>query len=626
MLGRVIAGKFEIESILGSGAMGVVFKARHVSLEVPVALKVLHAELAADERFSKRFRLEAKIACSVAHASSVRTIDCGAEADGTLYLAMEYVDGRDLFALLAQRGRLSARRSAHLMSQVLSALAAAHAVGIVHRDVKPENILVVLGEDDDGNPSEIAKVCDFGIASIVSAVNDGRGAGGARLTQGMVVGTPAYMSPEQARGQSVDGRTDLYAVGVVLYQLLTGSLPFDASEPLAVVLKHLNDPPPAPESVFPGVHSALAQVALTALAKDPASRFDSARAMRGAVRKAMGWTDHDAHSRRMATAAPGALDSPVVSGRGQPTPTDVLRTLTGPLAVTGQEPSVPTPSAPRVSPTPGFQLPPPAPTWTGSQPAPTSHRGLNRLFVVASLTTLFLAGWVVMQRSTRGVVARWLAPVGTGSSAAQISADPRDVGAATFARPTEVAEEAPTASSQPPSATRVALPIVGPAANPRAREPDAVGTGERALDAFVAGHTGSSRLPPEPAAAASAESPAVTLPPSAAPRPPGSAWVTIGGVSGERGVTPRSVTGAITGIMPRFVECYRSASPSSPGTGVGTLHLDTDGDGVVTSASAHQPAAPATARCIERVALGMQLAGVDTGEATADVSLSFHHE
>ena len=248
MLGRVIAGKFEIESILGSGAMGVVFKARHVSLEVPVALKVLHAELAADERFSKRFRLEAKIACSVAHASSVRTIDCGAEADGTLYLAMEYVDGRDLFALLAQRGRLSARRSAHLMSQVLSALAAAHAVGIVHRDVKPENILVVLGEDDDGNPSEIAKVCDFGIASIVSAVNDGRGAGGARLTQGMVVGTPAYMSPEQARGQSVDGRTDLYAVGVVLYQLLTGSLPFDASEPLSAfkIFTRVTANPPSP--------------------------------------------------------------------------------------------------------------------------------------------------------------------------------------------------------------------------------------------------------------------------------------------------------------------------------------------------------------------------------------------
>ena len=169
----------------------------------------------------------------------MRVIDFGQEPDGLLYIAMEFLDGRDLFRVLQQEWPLAPARVADILSQALAALAVAHEMGIVHRDLKPENIMLLHGTDDEGRPRDIVKVCDFGIAKFTDRRDGAPRTGGQKLTtQGIVVGTPEYMSPEQGKGEALDARSDIYAMGVILYQLLTGRVPFDAETAFGVVLKH----------------------------------------------------------------------------------------------------------------------------------------------------------------------------------------------------------------------------------------------------------------------------------------------------------------------------------------------------------------------------------------------------
>src|SRR5579872_2746884 len=199
LLGRTIAGKFVIESLIGSGAMGAVFRARQVALEKTVAIKVLHGELAGDATFASRFHREAKAASRLNHPNSMQVIDFGAESDGLLYIAMEYLDGRSLHKVLRDEWPLAPDRAADILMQTLAALAVAHDMGVVHRDLKPDNIMVLRGTDDDGRPKDIVKVCDFGIAKI-SDSRAYRGAdrqsNGPVTTAGFLIGTPEYMSPE----------------------------------------------------------------------------------------------------------------------------------------------------------------------------------------------------------------------------------------------------------------------------------------------------------------------------------------------------------------------------------------------------------------------------------------------
>lgn len=197
LIGRLIATKFAIESVIGSGAMGVVYRARHVALDKPVAVKVLHQAFANDETFGARLRREAKAASRLDHPNSVRVIDFGEEPDGLLYIAMELLDGLDLFQTLERKWPLSDSRTIDLLCQTLSALAVAHDMGIVHRDLKPENIMILTRVDDEGLPRDIVKVCDFGIAKTADAKEDGQQPGSRALTtQGILIGTPEYMSPE----------------------------------------------------------------------------------------------------------------------------------------------------------------------------------------------------------------------------------------------------------------------------------------------------------------------------------------------------------------------------------------------------------------------------------------------
>ncbi len=258
--GSVIGG-FRVVRVVGAGAMGTVYLAEGAGGE-RVALKVLTPELSGDERFRQRFERESALAALLDHPSVVRTLASG-EADGALYLAMAYVDGSDLREILRREGRLEPARAVALVAQVAAALDAAHERGLVHRDVKPGNILVA-----DGPDGEQAFVCDFGLARHVSSVSSLTGDRG-------FVGTIDYIPPEQVEGDAIDGRADVYSLGCVLFECLAGEKPFERESELSVVFAHLNEPPPRITERRPDLPLAFDDVFATALAKSPSDRYGS---------------------------------------------------------------------------------------------------------------------------------------------------------------------------------------------------------------------------------------------------------------------------------------------------------------------------------------------------------------
>ncbi len=278
-LGRALAnGKLVIEQLIGRGGVGAVYKARHRELMMPVAVKVLHESFQNDIDFARRFYAEALAASRLDHPSITRVIDFGQEPDGLLYFAMEFLDGVELRSVLDKERKLSGARIAAMMMQVCAALSHAHARGIVHRDIKPENLVIVQGQDDDGKPVEIMKVCDFGIA-LHRALPE------SQEEEGVVAGTPEYMSPEQCRGDELDARSDVYACGVVLYELATGQTPFIAEKAAQLLNKHQFTPPLPPSKIDPSVDPLLEATILKALAKDPAERQQSMRELRAELRE-----------------------------------------------------------------------------------------------------------------------------------------------------------------------------------------------------------------------------------------------------------------------------------------------------------------------------------------------------
>ncbi|MBE2253052.1 MAG: serine/threonine protein kinase [Myxococcus sp.] len=261
--------------MIGEGGMGKVYKATQLALDKPVVLKVLRQALLGDERTVARFQREAKAASRLNHPNSISVLDFGQADDGAMYIAMEYVQGKDLHQILSREWPLPESRVMRLMSQVLSALADAHSVGVIHRDLKPENIMVSQGRSEP----DFVKVLDFGIAKIV----DGSDEEGPALTRaGFVCGTPEYMSPEQARGAKLDHRSDLYAVGVILYQLVSGMLPFDSDSAVGFATKHLTEIPPPPTRRRPDarVSPAMERLIMKALSKNPDERPQTAEQFR----------------------------------------------------------------------------------------------------------------------------------------------------------------------------------------------------------------------------------------------------------------------------------------------------------------------------------------------------------
>ena len=257
MVGELIAGRYEVEKLVGSGGMSNVFRAHDRMLERTVALKILHEQYTRDADYVERFRREARSVAQLTHPNIVTVIDRG-EQDGRQFIVFEYVEGDNLKDLV-NRGPLPVRDAIQLALQVARALAFAHVRGLVHRDVKPQNVLL----NDDGQ----AKVTDFGIARSLDV--DG-------VTQtGTVLGTSDYIAPEQARGQKVNPKTDIYSLGVVLYELLTGQVPFAGDNFVAVAMRHVNEPAPSVLERRSDVPVRLDLVIQRAMAKDPADRFES---------------------------------------------------------------------------------------------------------------------------------------------------------------------------------------------------------------------------------------------------------------------------------------------------------------------------------------------------------------
>ncbi|MFJ8626542.1 protein kinase [Kitasatospora sp. NPDC093550] len=432
MIGRALNGRYELVETLGVGGMATVWRGVDRVLGRQVAVKVLNGGLADDPRFAERFSREAQHAAMLVHPRIVMVFDSGVD-QGTPFIVMELVSGRSLAALLAQQPTLPVERAVGIAAAVCEALAVAHAAGLVHRDIKPGNIMIT----EDGG----VKVVDFGIARAGSSSN---------LTQtASVLGTAAYLSPEQATASPLDGRTDLYAVGCVLTEMLTGATPFTAETPVAIAFKHVSEQPLPPSARRPGLPPALDAAVLRLLAKDPAGRPADATAARAELLATVpGLVVGDPTAELLATAAPTQLLPPVQAPAPGP----------GPVASNQQHTTVLPPQAPAatsvMAPVPvAGPVGGPAP---GAPGAPAARTGRRKPLVLGALGVAALAGVTALAVSAFDEPAGHAAP--TKPAAASTPAAPPGTA------PTPVATAtAPAGPSAAPTPTQ-AVPRNQPAA------------------------------------------------------------------------------------------------------------------------------------------------------------------
>ena len=264
LIGRTIDGRYKVEALLGEGGMGLVYRVRHTSLGKALAIKVLRTNISNDDEVLRRFKQEAQSASHIGNRHIVDVSDFGVTPNGSTYFVMEYLDGVDLITAIEEAGELEDDRVLHIARQLCRAVGAAHDAGIVHRDLKPENVFLVSRDGDDN----YVKVLDFGIAKVADS--------GAKLTRaGEVFGTPHYMSPEQAGGHPVDHRTDIYSLGVIMYEMVTGQVPFDADNMMGILTKHMYEEPLPPSARVPDMLQGLEDVILKCLQKEPQFRYQS---------------------------------------------------------------------------------------------------------------------------------------------------------------------------------------------------------------------------------------------------------------------------------------------------------------------------------------------------------------
>jgi serine/threonine-protein kinase len=299
-IGNVLADKYRIEGLLKRGGMGAVYRGTHLMLQKTVAIKLIKPELVTSEDTIRRFHREARAASQLDHPNIVTVYDLGQAEDGTLYIAMELVPGTSLKELVKKEGPLQPERALRLAKSIASALALAHRNQIIHRDLKPQNIMV--SEDSEGR--EQPKLLDFGIAKTFESE------GPALTSTGLVLGTPHYMSPEQAKGTAVDNRSDLYALGIILYEMLVGKVPFDDKSIPAILVKHLNEMPRPLSQLRPGLDPALEAIVLRCLEKEPANRYQSAEGLSEALSAAesvLGAASGEPHLPPIPVKAPAEL-------------------------------------------------------------------------------------------------------------------------------------------------------------------------------------------------------------------------------------------------------------------------------------------------------------------------------
>ncbi|MFI1157142.1 protein kinase [Streptomyces sioyaensis] len=371
--GRSVGGgRYQLRDLLGAGGMASVHLAYDSVLDREVAIKTLHTELGREQAFRERFRREAQSVAKLTHTNIVSVFDSGEdELDGGMvpYIVMEYVAGQplrsDLDTDVAQHGAMPTEKALKITADVLAALEVSHEMGLVHRDIKPGNVML--------NKRGVVKVMDFGIARAMQS-------GVTSMTQtGMVVGTPQYLSPEQALGRGVDARSDLYSVGIMLFELLTGQLPFDADSPLAIAYAHVQEEPPVPSSINSSLPAAVDALVARALKKNPNERFPTAEAMRDECLRIVGSGQSGATPLIIGGGPPARTSGSSVSSAVFPTASGAPHTPAPPNV---QQPYQPTqaagfgPSTPpppnNAYPTP-TPAPAPAPFHAGGFPPPQAY-------------------------------------------------------------------------------------------------------------------------------------------------------------------------------------------------------------------------------------------------------------
>lgn len=302
-IGTTLPAGYHILELIGVGGMGRVYQAEQSVLGRTVAVKIIHPHLLADENSAVRFLTEARAASQLNHPNSISVFDFGRTDDGQPYLVMELLRGKDLGMVAHEEGELPLPRIVDVLRQVLAALGEAHALGIIHRDLKPENIIL----QPQRRGGDLVKVLDFGLAKL----NQQNIPGPSVTSPGIVCGTPDYMAPEQGRGDNIDGRSDLYAVGVILFQLLTGRLPFEGESPTQVVMMHLSVPAPDPRQIAPrrNIPKVIADVVKRALAKKPGDRYADAHEFSDALESALDELEGRSGPREATTGAAPSLIS-----------------------------------------------------------------------------------------------------------------------------------------------------------------------------------------------------------------------------------------------------------------------------------------------------------------------------
>ncbi len=335
IVGTIVADRYRIERLLGEGAMGAVYRAEHVHMRKAVALKVLHQAMSANSEVVRRFEREAVAAGRIEHPNVAGATDFGRLKDGSFYLVLEFIDGQSLGELMEKAGAMPPERACRIAAQIAGALSAAHAAGIVHRDLKPDNVMLPDGDHE----GDIVKVLDFGMAKMQQDTDTQE----TKLTQhGAVYGTPAYMAPEQAAGQEVDSRADLYALGLMLYEMLAGKGPFEAEQVMALLIKQMTEKaPPLPATV----PRPLSKIVMRMLEKKPEARQQTADEVISQLSEFLGVSFQDPRMSAMGMAAPtGELPRPgsvaVISEAVKSQVSAKLSKLT-PLLVNAKEASVP---------------------------------------------------------------------------------------------------------------------------------------------------------------------------------------------------------------------------------------------------------------------------------------------
>jgi serine/threonine-protein kinase len=384
LIGKEIAGRYRIQAKLGEGGMGAVYKAEQISLKRTCAIKLLRPDVAGTAIRLRRFNAEAEAVAKLSHPNTVNIYDFGQDTDGTLFIAMEFVEGKSLREVIHTDAPLPIQRSLLIASQVAASLVDAHGHSIIHRDLKPDNVML----QSRGRQRDVARVLDFGIAKLR---DEGRATQAAMTQAGDMLGTPQYMAPEQIRAEQIDGRTDIYALGCMLYEMVTARLPFEGPTIMSLLSKHLTENPPPPSQRRPDLQipPMIDELIMTAIAKDPNARPPTMEALGekiNAILATMPATSNQLSAVQSAVVGvPIAPTYPVGPPPGVPTPHGAYQGFAPHTPPPGQFQPTPPPMA-------GYGTPQAAYSPYAQPPGPVKAGGGNTLLIIIVVAILALAG------------------------------------------------------------------------------------------------------------------------------------------------------------------------------------------------------------------------------------------